>query len=409
MAFLKFIITLSWRNLWRNHRRSLVMLSAIVTAAWAMIFSNALMRGMADQMLEDGINNLPGYVQIHHPSYLDDPSIVNSMPAPDAAWKTGMQADKDLHWSARIKVPAVISSERESRGVQLVGIDPVRESDVGFSSKKIVEGRYLESTKDRGVVLGVKLAERLKTKLGHRVVLMSQDPENNVADRGFRVVGLFRGDLEAQELSQVYIALGTAQSMLNANGLVSEVAIKSGNFEDVASLLALTKQHTPTELQVKAWYELDAYMGSMQEMMDGFVMVWVIIIFIALSFGLVNTLIMAVFERTREVGLMLALGMKPGSVVAMFVAEMLWLLLLGLILGNALALATLAPLADGIDISVVGEGMEMFGYGAVLTPSLTQQDMVMANIVVLVLGILTSLFPSWRASRLDPVEAIVKV
>ena len=144
--------------------------------------------------------------------------------------------------------------------------------------------------------------------------------------------------------------------------------------------------------------------------MDGFVLVWVVVIFLALSFGLVNTLVMAVFERVREIGLMLALGMRPATILWQIIFESVLLLVIGLAIGNALAFITVVPLSDGIDISVVAEGMEMFGAASVLLyPELQANDVIMANIVVIVLGFLASLSPAWRASRYEPVEAITKV
>ena len=135
-------------------------------------------------------------------------------------------------------------------------------------------------------------------------------------------------------------------------------------------------------------------------------LVWIIIIFLALSFGLVNTLMMAVFERTREIGLIQALGMRPSMIVYQILLESLLLLLIGLSIGNALAVATILPLESGLDISAVAEGMAMMGASSVLYPNLTLADMILANGVVIVLGILTSILPAWRAARLNPVQAI---
>jgi len=143
--------------------------------------------------------------------------------------------------------------------------------------------------------------------------------------------------------------------------------------------------------------------------MDGFILVWIIVIFMALSFGLVNTLVMAVFERVREIGLMLALGMKPGVILGQIIVESVLLLLIGLLIGNLLAWATVVPLADGIDVSMVAEGMEMFGSSSMLYPELLFDDVVMANVIVILLGIVASLSPAWRASRYQPIEAITKV
>jgi len=399
---------LSWRYLWRNHRRTLIMLLAIAVGVWAMIFMTALMRGMVDQMIEDGIDALPGFVQIHNPAYRDDPSIENSLPPPGAALLAALQSPPVEAWTRRLKVPAMISSERNSRGVMLLGVDPDNEIALGFDPSSIVQGRFLESIDDPGLVVGRKLLERLETDLGKRVVVMSQDPENNIADRGFRIVGVFEGKLSAQEENLVYAALGTTQLLLGLGDEVSEIAVTGGDYRDVDALYERVRRAAGDDVEVLPWTELDTYLGLMLGVMDGFVLVWVTIIFLALSFGLVNTLMMAIFERVREIGLMQALGMKPASILYQVLLESLMLLLLGLLLGNLLAILSIWPIRDGIDLSIVAEGIEMMGASSTLYPALKLKDLVMANAVVIVLGILTSLLPAWRASRYRPVEAIAK-
>ena len=162
-----------------------------------MIFMTALMRGMVDQMIEDGIVALPGFVQIHNPGYHDDPSIENSLAPPGPRLLEALRDNEVTGWTTRVRVPAMISSERNSRGVTLLGVDPEGEIALGFDPASIVEGRFLESPEDKGLVIGRKLLERLETDLGKRVVVMSQDPDNDIADRGFRIVGIYKGKLAA--------------------------------------------------------------------------------------------------------------------------------------------------------------------------------------------------------------------
>ena len=398
---------LAWRNLWRNHRRTLIMLLAISVGVWAMIFMTALMRGMVDQMIEDGIRALPGSVQIHHPAYRDDPSIENSLAAPDRRLLDALSGPEVTAWTSRVRVPAMISSERDSRGVTLLGVDPAGEIALGFDPDSIVQGRFLEGPSDTGLVVGLRLLERLETDLGKRVAVMSQDPDNDVADRGFRIVGVYKGKLAALEEGFIYAGRETVQKLLKMGDDVSEIAADGHDYRDVEALHRALFAAAP-DLEVLQWTDIDTYLGLMLGVMDGFVLVWVVVIFLALSFGLVNTLMMAVFERIREIGLMQALGMKPTAILFQVLFESLMLLALGLLIGNVLAVASVWPIRDGIDLSIVAEGMEMMGVASVLYPALTAKDVILANIVVIVLGILTSLLPAWRASQYRPVEAIAK-
>ena len=149
------LFQLAWRNLWRNHRRTIIMLAAVVLGTWAMIFMTALMRGMVTEMVKDSISAMPGHVQVHHPGYRDDPSIANLIAISDRELTEAFDAAGFRMWASRVRVPAVITSERESRGVTLLGVDPAHERDLTFVSYDDVEGRFLASADDEGVVIGI--------------------------------------------------------------------------------------------------------------------------------------------------------------------------------------------------------------------------------------------------------------
>jgi ABC-type lipoprotein release transport system permease subunit len=402
------LAVLAWRNLWRNYRRTLIMLTAIVLGVWAMILFSALMRGMLTEMVHSGLRLLPGEVQIHHPDFRDDPSVANSIDMPQGKLVAVLEAAPVTAWTSRVKVPGMIASERDNRGVTLLGVDPPGELALGFDPDDIIEGRFLDSAQDKGIVIGRKLAQRLETKLGKRVVITSQDPDNNIADRGMRVVGIYKARLQATEELFVYTGRETLQKMLKLDNQVSEVAITADSYLQVDHWWPAVAQAAGPDLATEPWQELDSYLGTILEVQGTMNLVVMIVIFLALSFGLVNTLVMAVFERIREIGLMMALGMRPQWIMYQVLLESLMLLGLGLILGNALAAATILPLEGGIDISVVGEGLEMAGMGTTLYPELALADMLMSTGVVLVLGLLASLFPAWRASRYNPVQALAK-
>jgi ABC-type lipoprotein release transport system permease subunit len=239
-------------------------------------------------------------------------------------------------------------------------------------------------------------------------VLMSQDPNNDVADRGARVVGIYTARLPGTEDRFVYSGRSVIQSMLGINGEVSEIAITADNYRAVAQWYPAIAAAAGAKLEVLPWTELDAYLSTMLNVQDGFALVFMIVVFLALSFGLVNTLVMSVFERVREIGLMQALGMRPSLILAQVLLESVYLLLVGLAIGNTIAFATIKSLEDGIDISGVAQGMEQMSMSPVLYPALAIEDMVMSTAVVIVLGLLASLLPAWKASQLDPVAALAK-
>jgi len=405
---LTVVSTLAWRNLWRNYRRTLIMLLTIALGVWSMIFMSALMRGMIDEIVRNGLETLPGEVQIHNPEYRRDPSVVNNIAMPSGKLLHALGEPPVVAWAARVRVPAIISSERDSRGVTLLGIDPAAESKLGSVPENIVEGRFLDGVEDKGVVIGANLARRLETSLGKRIVIMSQDPNNDVADRGARIVGIYKARLPGTEDIFVYSGRAATQKMLGIGSDVSEIAITAQSYRTVHEWYPAIVSAAGEQVEVLPWTELDTFLSSMLGVQDGFALVFMVVVFLALSFGLVNTLVMAVFERMREIGLMLALGMSPGLILGQILLESLYLLVVGLGVGNVVAYFSIKSLEGGIDISGVAQGMEMMNMSPMLYPALRLEDMLMSTAVVIGLGLVASLLPAWKASQLDPIKALSK-
>ncbi len=400
------LLTLAWRNLWRHRRRTLVMLFALVLGVWSMIVMAALIRGSMEQHVKKEILNLTGHIQVHTPAYRNDPAIEHRFAIPPALAAT-LQDQALVAASARVRVPAVVSSERESAGVVLVGIDPQREQGLSFIAKSITAGQYLLSPDDPGLLLGRKLAEQLETALGRRVVLMSQDADNQIADRGFRVVGIFDADPQAMETGYVFIGLEVAQEILKIGSEVSEVAAMTPDRMRLDTALTKMAAAAPG-LEVAPWTEVQPLLVLTEKVNNVVLLIWFTVVFAAMAFGLVNTLLMAVFERTREFGLFQALGMPPRFILGQVLVESLILLGIALALGNLVSWASVAGLKDGIDLSMFAEGFEMVGMSPVIYPALVAGDVTAANVIVVVLGVLASLYPAWRAARYVPVEAITR-
>ena len=407
-AHAPLLAMLAWRNLWRHKRRTLMILFALAFGVWSMIVLAAISRGSMEQQLDKTIRNLTGHVQLHAPGFRDDPVIEHRLSPPDAALRDALGDAEIVAWASRVRVPAVVASERESAAVTLVGIDPARERGLSFIPEAITEGRYLAAPDDPGVLLGRKLAERLETGLGRRVVLMSQDVHNQVGDRGFRVVGIF--DTQPQQAEEAYVFTGrtTAQQMLKMNDAVTEIAVMTGNRARPESVLARLRAQAPA-LDIKPWTVLEPMTTLMRKITDVILFIWYAIVFAAMSFGLINTLLMAVFERTREFGLFQALGMRPGYILGQVLVESVILLGLALAAGNFSAWLTIAALKNGIDLSSVAKGMELIGVAPVIYPAWSASDLLAANLFVTVLGLLASLYPAWRAARHVPIEALTRI
>lgn len=402
------LLTLAWRNLWRHRGRTAAILFALALGVWSMVSLAALSRGSMEQQLVKSILTLTGHIQIHAPGYRDDPAIEQRLSPPGPALTAALSHPAVTAWAMRVRVPAVVASERESAGVTLVGVEPLRERGLSFIPDAVTEGRYLEPADAAGILLGRKLAGRLETGVGRRVVLMSQDVNNSVADRGFRVVGIFDAEPQATEEAYVFVTRATAQDMLKLGDNVSELALMTADRNRLDGLLAALRAATP-RLDVQPWTVVEPLLVLTEKIVNVILIIWYVIVFTAMSFGLVNTLLMAVFERTREFGLFQALGMPPRHILGQVLVESFILLGVSLAIGNLSGWLTVLALGDGLDLSAFAQGFEMMGVSPIIYPALHAGDVAAANVLVTVLGLAASLYPAWRAAQHVPVEAITRV
>ncbi len=408
MASLSLLLELAWRNLWRNKRRTTVILFALVLGVWAMIVMSAFMRGISLQIVEDTVNNLTGHIQIHHHNYLDDPVIDNSFTTDEGKLQSLLSSLQVEKWSPRIRLPAVVSSERDSIGLTLVAIEPQKESSISFIGTAVTEGRMLRDATDPGVIIGRKLAERLETGLGRRVVIMSENAQDQISDRGFRIVGIFDAPLEATETGVIFAGRAVVSKLLDMGDSISEIAIRLDDIENADGV----SQHLSRELSgldVQPWHGVAPLARLTVEIYDSFHIIWHLIVFLAMGFGIINTLLMAVFERTREFGLFQALGLRPRFIMSQVWLEAVLLLAVGLAAGNIFSWLTIIATGEGIDVAAFAQGLEMANLSNVIPFIIVAEDLILANMVVIVLGLVTSLYPAWRASRLVPADAITRI
>ena len=384
-------LQLAWRNIWRNPRRTTVIMIAIIIGVWAMILLGALMRGIVGQMVENNISTLTGDVQIHRLGYRDDPGVENSITEPEsveAALKSVLPPGAT--WASRVRVNAIASTARHSGGITLVGIDPPAEERVSFiGPTAIAEGRYLTRDDEHGIVVGEALVEKFESRLGHKLVLMSQDVDKEIASRAFRIVGVFHAEMEGTEKQFAFVTRSAAQEMLGLGSDISEVSISLEDHGKADQVAGTLKTVLAAEYEIHTWKELLPLITIYLDMYDTFVFIWYLVVFISMSFGIVNTTLMAVFERMREFGLLKALGMKPWWIIREVLTESLFLLAMGMIIGNIIGFLSVWALAgSGIDLSSMAAGAEYAGMSRVIYPAVIAKDVVGANLVVLVLGLL---------------------
>ena len=400
---LKLLTALSVRNLFRHRRRTLMLLLAIIVAVAGVVVTNGLIRGMQFDMREAAVANLTGHIKVLAPGYLDDPNIEKSFELePD--WQPDLPAAELEGWAARIRIPAVIMSERETRGVQFVGVDPAREN-ISFLGDVAITGEELADADDRRVLVGVELARQLETGVGRRLVLITQGLDGRNREAGFRIAGLYDAEGTALEKQFVFTGVGALQDMVEAP-VVTEVSIKLAD-ELYEQKVKRNLSGFFSALDVMDWQELEPQAAAMFVYVDSAILIWFLVIMGALIFGLVNTLITAVMERIREFGMLRAVGMKSGAVIVQVVLESTIIMLVGVCVGVLVGwLLATQWLGDGIDLSQWAEGIEMAGMRSVLTPHVLAGDIVLVTVLSLVFGVLAALYPAWRAVKIKPLEAL---
>lgn len=405
---------MAWRNLWRNPKRTFVLLAAILVGVWSLIFFTAFMMGMLDSMMHNAINTLTGHIQVHAQGFRDDPVIQNAMPDGAPVEKALRETlPQGSHWTMRIRMDGVVNTARDTAGVNIVGVDPEREAAVSFfGPKALAEGEMLGKDDPYAIVIGRALAKDFDTGVGKKMVLMAQDASGEIASRAFRIQGIYTAELEATEKGYVFVSIPAARAMLGLDTQISEFAVLLPDIEQSAPVArkiatALQQDDPGTAYEVDTWKELlpliSAYLGNV----DTYMYLWYLVVFIAMGFGIVNTILMAVLERIREFGLLKALGMKPWWIVRLVLAEAMLLLIIGMIGGNLLGFASVAALSHtGIDFSAFARGSQYFGMSRVVYPVITLNNVVAANLLVFVLGALVSVYPAVKAARFTPVEAL---
>lgn len=396
--------SLAWRNLWRNQRRTLFTLVVVAVGVWSILTFDVMLKAWADNSREQALRLLTGEAQIHATGYLDDPGLSRSLPAPSGSLRTALDGPLVAAWAPRLRVPAIVQSEYRTRAISLLGVSPAAERKVSDLPTQILAGRYLTSANDAGIVIGADLARRLKTRLGKRVIVMAQSADGHLAQVGFNVVGLFGNTRIAQD-EYVFTGLATAGAMLGSYGALSEISLDASPNTPIDSAVSLLHAAAP-RLDVQSWKSLSPLAYTMESISGVYTGVWLAVVFVLMAMGIVNTQLMAVFERTREFGLLQALGMRPRQIVAQVLIESALLIGLGVCVGVAAMLLTLIPFGSGIDLGPFSAAAEMGGAGGRLYPRLDPLDALYLSLIVWTLGIVATLWPACKAAATDPAGAM---
>lgn len=406
MKILRILFPFAWRNLWRNRRRTLITLLVVSIGVWSIISFNAIIRAWADGSLASSLKDMTAEAQLHAPGYLDDPGIKHSFPVPSGRLLDALNSPDVAEWAPRIRVPAIIQSAYETLPINLVGMDPNRERGVSFIAGPMFHGKGLSGPDDGGVLLGRHVAMRLKTNVGKRIVIMANDTRGELVERGARVIGIFAGSRPMED-GYIFTGLKQAQAFLHAKGKLSEIALMVPRGAPLTPVLNKLR-HAAPGLDVAGWPRLVPMIKGIHDLTAGFIYIWLWVMFVLIAIGVVNTQLMAVFERTREFGLLQALGFRPGWIMLEVMLEAVQIIGLGVMLGAIAAILTVQALSGGISLGHLGlsAGADFLGMTRVLYPRLDAHEFIITVAVIWVLGVATVIWPARRAAAFDVIDAM---
>ncbi|HSN08311.1 MAG TPA: FtsX-like permease family protein [Hanamia sp.] len=401
------LIQIAWRNVWRNKTRSLVIIIAVALGLWGGIFSDAFMQGMAEQQIYSVIHTETGHIQLNQPGFLLNHDMQMQIKNADsivAAIKTKPGVEGV---AAIIQLPAMASTASGSSGIMVNGIQPPDQEKVSDLSKLLIQGDYFKSDRANQVVIGQQLADKLKVKLHSRIVLTLQTSAGDIIYGAFKVSGIFRTHDSEFDKQMIFVRNKDIQQLVGfPAGAASIITVLLQNNDDTKKM-ATTFQQQYSGMQVQSWIQLSPMLQILSGTMIQFTLIFVGIILIALAFGIINTMLMAVMDRTREIGMLLSIGMKPSKVFGMIMLETIFLSLTGAIIGVVISITTISFFGHhGINLSMIAEGFNAFGYSSIVYPTLGVNFYIMLAIMVIMIAIIAGLFPARRAVRLRPAEAV---
>ena len=403
-------IKLAWKNIWRSRIRSLVVIASIIVGVWAVIFLMSFSLGIGDSYVKNAIKNQFSHLQAHHPGFMDDQLVKYTLPYDSSLIA---QIPEVKNSTARLLANGMLSTGHGARGVTIKGILPGQENALSGIQEKIVEGQFISDADLKGLLVSEKLTQKFKLKLKSRVVLTFQDDAGEIQSAAYRVTGIFNTGNAMVDQGQVLVNQAGLRTLLFADSVPQdryhEVAVELIRPDMVDSVQPKLSQMMPGIL-VQNYKELAPDLALMETQIRTSGLIFIGIFMLALIFGIVNTMLMAVLERYKELGMLQAIGMPKNKVFNMVVLETLFLSIVGVPIGFFLGwLSVKAFQQNGFDLSAFAKGNEQFGMSSRIFPILDPTLFIQLGIAVAITAFLASIYPALKAIKLKPVEAIRKI
>ena len=405
------IIRIAWRNLWRNPRRSIILVSAIVICISALLLTLSYINGVLRQMVQSTIDFHIGEMEIYKKGFKDDHNPEKYIKDPAELYERIQESQGVKAYAPRVEGRGLIASSYASSGVQIIGIDPAREGKITLVKRSVIKGDYLEKDEDHVILIGDKMARKLKVDLGGKVVITVQTINDELASDAYRVTGIFKtisGDFDKY---MVYIPIRMATKLLEMESGVTGIALRMKNMEAARVLqVMVNREFGNQDVEALTWGELEPMILEIVNISKQWNFVFFGAIFIILSIGIINTQNIAVYERMHELGILKAMGTKPFFIFSMVMMETLFLGIVGLAAGFFITYPIILYFEnEGLNLAVFSEGLQQFGLGSTIFFDLEFTDIIYCAVSILVTAFFGAVIPALKAGRLEPVKAIRRI
>lgn len=403
-----YISKLAWRNIWRNKRRTILTLCAVSLTTCILVFFMALQFSMYDASIRASVSAFQGHLQIQVDGYLDKPQMRLSF-ANAASLKEKVKNIPEVQDVAiRAQGFALVSSSNRTYGVQIVGVEPEAESHVSTIPSLVRQGKFLEKGDEYSVVIGDALSKNLQIEIGDELTLLGQGRDGSLAAGILKIKGIFQSGVQELDRSLIEMPLLSFQEMFSMNDEVHALVLTS---KDLSLVPRIKNEISPiingTNLLALPWDLLIPGINQAIEfdMTFGWMFYASLIIVVALS--ILNTFMMSILERTREFGLMLALGMKPINITRLVLRECALLTLLGISVGIVFGGSIVWYFhVNGFYLPGSEEMMKLWNIPAVAYPEVSLACLTIGPAVILTITLLSLIYPVMKLRKFEAVEAM---
>ena len=399
------LIKISWRNVWRNKLRSIVVIVSVVFGILGGIIMIAMSYGLNEERMNNAVETYLSHIQIHNESFSEDYNIKHTIDNLEAIENAINNDSRVVSYSKRIILNGMMSNSNGSYGIQVKGVDPAEEIKVTNTYEKLIEGEYFKSKRDNTILVGKKLADRLNLKIKSKVVITFHDENYDLTSLLYRVEGIFRSGNSRYDEANVFVKNISISNNLSGFSGYHEIPILLTYInlrnEVKSDLIPYSSDNI-----IEAWDDISKDLAYANEMLAAVLYIFMMIILSGLSFGIVNTMLMAILERKKEIGMLMSIGMSRYKIFLMICFETIFLSIVALPFGLIFSYLIVEYYSVvGIDLSIVEAGLENFGVGTRMYFKVPDEQYFIVSIMVFIIAVISSIFPSMRALKINPVEA----